>query len=151
MQGVTSRIALGLAALLAVACGKRSEPVAADANAPTPIQCWRRSGIAPPGTRPAIAKALLAKGAMRVYLDPKRPGVVVPPRFRQDIRAVFVFDAASSKLDEESLSGTLSLDGEPAAVRAPWPAVYALTSDQDDVASGGVWEESVPQALFCKD
>ena len=150
---MTSRIAIGAVALLAVACGRKSPPIAADASASTPIQCWRRSGMKPPGTRPAIARALLAKGAMRVYLDPKRPGVVVPPRFREDIRVVFVFgsDVADTKLEDESLSGTLSLEGQRTAVRIPWPAVYALTSDQDDVASGGVWEESVPEPLFCKD
>lgn len=150
---MTSRVAIPLAALLAVACGRKSVPVAADASAPTPIQCWRRSGMKPPGTRPATAKALLAKGAMRVYFDPKRPGVVVPPRYREDLRVVFVFgnDASTTKPEDESLSGTLSLDGQATAVRIPWPAVYALTSDQDDAASGGVWEESVPEALFCKD
>lgn len=104
-----------------------------------------------------IAKALLAKGAMRVYLDPKHPGVVVPDLLRHDLRTVLVFGRAPPVpiadlvVDDEAISGTLSFDHAPFPCRVPWAAVYALTTNEDDAASGGVWEESVPAALFCKE
>lgn len=91
---------------------------------------------------------------MRVYLDPRRAGVAVPDRFRHDIRIDLLFGQASVpdlKVDDEALSGTLPIDGQPFTCRIPWPSVYALTSNEDDAASGGVWEESVPADLFCRE
>ena len=86
---------------------------------------------------------------MRVYLDPQRPDVVVPAAHRRDLRTILVFgpNVRDLTVDDDAIAGTL--DRSPC--RIPWTAVYALTSDQDDVASGGVWEESVPAALFCKE
>lgn len=94
---------------------------------------------------------------MMVYLDPKPSTVIVPARFKQDVRLILAVGTSMHipipdlKVDANGISGTLSFDRTPFFCRVPWSAVYALTTNDEDHPDGEVWPDSVPEALWCKE
>src|SRR3954452_1472392 len=72
-------------------CGKerRAAADAARAAADTAMACTDPATVPrPSGTRRAVGEAILRTGQLDVYLDPRRPDVVVPPQFRNDVRLI---------------------------------------------------------------
>jgi stringent starvation protein B len=95
-----------------------------------------------------VATQLLEQGAILVHVDPRRPGVSVPPAFATDPKLVlrFGYDLTPSIADldvgEDGLCGTLSFGGRPHHCILPWAAVYAVVSEADQ--RGMVWPDDVP-------
>jgi hypothetical protein len=108
----------------------------------------------PTASKLAVARDILAersdagrRGNLFVHLDPRRPGVVVPPHLAGEPRLVLevgydmpvpIPDLVVSKA---GIGGTLSFNREPFSCWLPWDAVFALVGDD---GLGQVWEDDVP-------
>jgi stringent starvation protein B len=97
-----------------------------------------------------VAKAILATTALRVHLDPRRTGVLVPDGFARDPNLVLEFGTnlyvpvPDLVVDEVGIRGTLTFGGVPFHCTVPWTAVFGLF---DAEARGQVWKEDVPPDL----
>ena len=97
-----------------------------------------------------VALALLERSNVDVYLDPRAKGVVVPPQFRKEPRLILKIGLnmpvpiPDLRLDDESLSCTLSFSRSPFYCVVPWPSVFAMVGDD---GRGMVWPDDVPQEL----
>lgn len=95
----------------------------------------------------AIALDLLERTSVFVHLDPRRPGVMVPPGFLKQPQLVLQIGLnmaiAIPDLDigDEGISCTLSFNKRPHFCSLPWSAIYALIGEQ---GGGMVWPEDVP-------
>lgn len=97
-----------------------------------------------------VALALLERSNVDVYLDPRAAGVVVPPQFRKEPRLILKIGLnmpvpiPDLRLDEESMSCTLSFNRARFYCIVPWSSVFAMVGDD---GRGMVWPEDVPQEL----
>lgn len=102
-----------------------------------------------------IAINWIGHGMLRVLLDPRHDGVIVPSYLRKQstIALEWGFDLPRPipdlKLDPEAISGTLCFShGRRAGVGlrmwcvVPWPAVYALVSETQKAAR--LWINDAP-------
>ena len=95
----------------------------------------------------AIALDLLERTSVFVHLDPRRPGVMVPPGFLKQPQLVLQIGLnmaiAIPDLDigDEGITCTLSFNKRPHFCSLPWSAIYALIGEQ---GGGMVWPEDVP-------
>jgi stringent starvation protein B len=102
-----------------------------------------------PAKRSTLEK-LLRDGPVLVHLDPRRPGVEVPPQHRGEPRLVLRFGYGLTppildlNLEEQCLSGTLTFRGVPHRCVIPWPAVFAVVGED---GRGLVWGEDVPTEI----
>lgn len=100
-----------------------------------------------------VALALLEKSNVDVYLDPRAQGVVVPPQFRKEPRLILKIGLnmpvpiPDLRLDEESMSCTLSFNRARFYCVVPWSSVFAMVGDD---GRGMVWPDDVPQELAVK-
>jgi stringent starvation protein B len=97
-----------------------------------------------------VALALLERSNVDVYLDPRSKGVVVPPQFRKEPRLILKIGLnmpvpiPDLRLDDESMSCTLSFSRSPFFCVVPWESVFAMVGDD---GRGMVWPDDVPQEL----
>jgi stringent starvation protein B len=97
-----------------------------------------------------VALALLERSNVDIYLDPRAKGVVVPPQFRKEPRLILKVGLnmpvpiPDLRLDDESMSCTLSFSRSPFYCVVPWPSVFAMVGDD---GRGMVWPDDVPQEL----
>jgi len=151
-----ARGSLALAVLLllgATACGEARGTRSARDGASFPCS---EAQLLPPSatTRRSIVEALLRTESVDLYLDPRRPAVAVPPRFRSDPGLVLRVGRAlpvpipDLYVDDEGISGTLSFDGQPFRCEVPWVAVFAIVSTQ---RAGAVWAGRTPPEFLCDD
>ena len=97
-----------------------------------------------------VALALLERSNVDIYLDPRAKGVVVPPQFRKEPRLILKIGLnmpvpiPDLRLDDESMSCTLSFSRSPFYCIVPWPSVFAMVGDD---GRGMVWPDDVPQEL----
>lgn len=97
-----------------------------------------------------VALALLERSNVDVYLDPRAKGVVVPPQYRKEPRLILKIGLnmpvpiPDLRLDEESMSCTLSFNRSPFYCIVPWQSVFAMVGDD---GRGMVWPDDVPQEL----
>lgn len=97
-----------------------------------------------------VALALLERSNVDVYLDPRAKGVVVPPQFRKEPRLILKIGLnmpvpiPDLRLDDESMSCTLSFSRSPFFCVVPWDSVFAMVGDD---GRGMVWPDDVPQEL----
>jgi stringent starvation protein B len=97
-----------------------------------------------------VALALLERSNVDVYLDPRARGVVVPPQYRKEPRLILKIGLnmpvpiPDLRLDDESMSCTLSFNRMPFFCVVPWPSVFAMVGDD---GRGMVWPDDVPQEL----
>jgi stringent starvation protein B len=97
-----------------------------------------------------VAKALLERSSVFVYVEPRKDGVVVPIGFKRDPKLVLQVgpSLADPTLDlafgDEDMTCTLNFAQKPFACVVPWTAVFALT---DESGQGIVWDEDVPREL----
>jgi stringent starvation protein B len=95
----------------------------------------------------AVALDLLERTSVFVHLDPRRPGVVVPPGFLKQPQLVLqiglnmAISIPDLDVADEGISCTLSFNKRPHFCRLPWSAIYALIGEQ---GGGMVWPEDVP-------
>ena len=100
-----------------------------------------------------VALALLERSNVDVYLDPRARGVVVPPQFRKEPRLILKIGLnmpvpiPDLRLDEESMSCTLSFNRSPFYCVVPWSSVFAMVGED---GRGMVWPDDVPQELAVK-
>ncbi|HVH43301.1 MAG TPA: hypothetical protein VM925_13190 [Labilithrix sp.] len=97
-----------------------------------------------------VALALLERSNVDVYLDPRATGVVVPPQFRKEPRLILKIGLnmpvpiPDLRLDDESMSCTLSFNRAKFYCVVPWSSVFAMVGDD---GRGMVWPDDVPQEL----
>jgi stringent starvation protein B len=95
-----------------------------------------------------VLDELLARGSARIFLDPRRSGVVVPKSFANQaelvLRVGYSLKPAIVDLlvDDEAVSCTLSFNRTPCWCKLPWAAVFAVVSDVG--SRGVVWPDDVP-------
>src|SRR6476619_6386801 len=100
-----------------------------------------------------VALALLERSNVDVYLAPRARGVVVPPQFRKEPRLILKIGLnmpvpiPDLRLDEESMSCTLSFNRSPFYCVVPWSSVFAMVGED---GRGMVWPDDVPQELAVK-
>jgi stringent starvation protein B len=74
----------------------------------------------------------LDQGLTQIHLDARRPGVLVPERYRADHHLVlnlsYRFDPPDLTVNEWGVRQTLSFGGQRFTIGAPWSAVYAVAS-----------------------
>lgn len=104
-------------------------------------------GSSPHPSKKEVALSILEKGDLHIHLDPRRNGVVVPPKLRALPRltlqvgyrmAVPIKDLV---VDEAGISATLSFERSPFWCSLPWSSVFALAGKDQQ---GMVWQEDVP-------
>ena len=97
-----------------------------------------------------VALALLERSNDRgiyVHLDPRRPGVSVPPWFKKQPQLVLqiglnmAIPIPDLRLDDDGMRCTLSFSGSPFYCVVPWTVVFAIVGDD---ARGMVWPDDVP-------
>ena len=95
----------------------------------------------------AVALDLLERTSVFVHLDPRRPGVIVPPGFLKQPQLVLQIGLNMAiaipdlEVGEEGISCTLSFNKRPHFCSLPWSSIYALIGEQ---GGGMVWPEDVP-------
>jgi stringent starvation protein B len=100
-----------------------------------------------------VALALLERSNVDIHLDPRARGVVVPPQFRKEPRLILKIGLnmpvpiPDLRVDEESLSCTLSFNRSPFFCVLPWASVFAIVGED---GRGMVWPDDVPQELAVK-
>lgn len=100
-----------------------------------------------------VALALLERSNVDVYLDPRAKGVVVPPQFRKEPRLILKIGLnmpvpiPDLRLDDESMSCTLSFNRSPFYCVVPWSSCFAMVGED---GRGMVWPDDVPQELAVK-
>lgn len=97
-----------------------------------------------------VALALLERSNVDIHLDPRAKGVVVPPQFRKEPRLILKIGLnmpvaiPDLRLDDDSMSCTLSFSRTPFYCVVPWPSVFAIVGED---GRGMVWPDDVPQEL----
>src|SRR6476620_8556495 len=97
-----------------------------------------------------VALALLERSNVDIYLDPRSQGVVVPPQFRKEPRLILKIGLnmpvpiPDLRLDDESMSCTLSFNRAKFFCVVPWMSVFAMVGDD---GRGMVWPDDGPQEL----
>jgi len=99
--------------------------------------------------RRQLAK-MLDRGMVMIHLDPRREGVDVPPRFRDDLvlrlNIAYGFRLPALEIDAEGVFAVLSFNRQNYPCTIPWDAIFALTAPHDG-HEGMVWPESSPPEL----
>lgn len=97
-----------------------------------------------------VANQLLRNGTLFVHLDPRLPGVMVPPWLRYQPQLVLQIGYDMSipiddlRVDSVGIYGTLSFSRTPFTCAVPWDAVFALVGDE---GRGLVWPDSMPPEI----
>jgi len=95
-----------------------------------------------------VLDAFLGNGSARIFLDPRREGVIVPKWFANQaelvLRVGYTLNPPIPNLtvSDEAVSCTLSFNRSPVWCKMPWNAIFAVVSDVD--GRGVVWPEDVP-------
>lgn len=91
----------------------------------------------------------LEQGMTQIHLDARRPGVLVPEKFRAEHHLVlnisYRFDPPDLSVSEWGVRQTLSFGGSRFTVGVPWSALYAVAS----LATREFWmfADDMPQEL----
>lgn len=94
-----------------------------------------------------VALAILEQSKVRLHLDPRADGVVVPLQFKRqpqlllDIGLNLPVPIPDLYLDDDKITCTLSFGGRPFYCILPWPSIFAMVGDD---GRGMVWPESLP-------
>ena len=97
-----------------------------------------------------VSRALLLRGSVFIHLDPRKPGVLVPARLRNQAQVVLQIGLdmpvpiPDLRVDEEGVFGTLSFKGVPFTCFVPWGSVFALVGDD---GKGMVWVSEMPSEV----
>lgn len=97
-----------------------------------------------------VADALLERGSLFIYLDPRRDDVLVPeylakqPQLVLQVGMNLAVPIPDLGVDEEGITGTLSFNRSPFFCRVPWDAIFGLVGDD---ALGVVWDEDLPDEI----
>ena len=103
-----------------------------------------------PPPKKDVARALLLRGSVFVYLDPRRDDVAVPvwladqPQLVLQVGLDLPIPIPDLRVDDDGVYGTLSFNRAPFTVVVPWDAVFALWGDD---GMGMVWAEDMPPEI----
>ncbi|MCA9515011.1 MAG: stringent starvation protein B [Myxococcales bacterium] len=93
---------------------------------------------------------MLDRGLVMLHLDPREPGVSVPPQFAGEpvlrLNLAYGFNLPALDIDAQGVFAVLSFSGQNFGCTLPWDAIFAMTAPHDN-HEGMVWAESVPQEL----
>ncbi|MGC4118284.1 MAG: ClpXP protease specificity-enhancing factor SspB [Myxococcales bacterium] len=93
----------------------------------------------------------LEKGRVMIHLDARRPGVIVPERFKADfhlrLNLSLRFDPPDLTVGEWGVRETLSFGGARFTVAVPWSAIFAITGAERSEAAW-MYAEDMPRELF---
>ncbi len=93
---------------------------------------------------------LLDRGMVMIHLDPRAPGVIVPPQFRADpvlrLNVAWQFQLPALEIGDDSIYAVLSFQRQNFGCTVPWEAVFGLTMP-DVEHEGMLWPESMPPEL----
>jgi stringent starvation protein B len=96
----------------------------------------------------------MEEGPVLVHIDARRPAVSVPAHLCTDAALVLRFGYGLSpaivdlSVDDDGIAGTLMFGGVPHHCVLPWPAIYAVVSEQSQRAM--VWPEDVPAEVLAQ-
>lgn len=102
-----------------------------------------------PEKRDAL-RSFLERHSARIFLDPRREGVMVPKWLAGQPELVLRLGYGLTppmpdlELGADAVSCTLSFKGSPFWCCIPWTAIYAVISDDETDGQGLVWPEDVP-------
>ncbi len=92
----------------------------------------------------------LERGIAMVALDARRPGVAVPPQFRDDyqlrLNFSYRFDPPDLVVNQWGVRATLSFGGSRHPVAVPWSAIFGIFSQRQEQAS--LFAEDIPPELL---
>jgi stringent starvation protein B len=97
-----------------------------------------------------VALALLERSNVDIYLDPRATGVMVPLQFRKEPRLILKIGLnmpvpiPDLRVDEDSMSCTLSFSRTPFYCVVPWSSIFAMVGED---GRGMVWPDDVPREL----
>ncbi len=100
-----------------------------------------------PSKRDVCLTLLEARPSIFVHLDPRRPGVAVPPGFAKQAHLVLQIGLSMPvpipdlAVNDDGIVATLSFQRTPFTCRMPWSAVFGLFGDDQ---RGYVWKSDVP-------
>lgn len=103
-----------------------------------------------PPPKKDVARALLLRGSVFVYLDPRRDDVAVPvwlakqPQLVLQVGLDLPVPIPDLRVDDAGVFGTLSFNRAPFTCAVPWDAVFALWGDD---GMGMVWPEDMPPEI----
>lgn len=121
-------------------------PVAREAGVRRRVTLWM-SAMPPLPRKKVVALELLDRASVFIHLDPRRPGVIVPPNFLKQPQLVLQIGLNMAipihdlEVTDEGISCTLSFNKRPHFCSLPWTSIYALIGEQ---GGGMVWPEDVP-------
>jgi len=98
-----------------------------------------------------VALALLEESSLFIYLDPRRTGVIVPPRFHKQPELILqvglnmAVPIRDLEVNEDGITCTLSFSRSPFWCCLPWTAIYAL---MDEKQHGMIWPDDVPPEIM---
>jgi stringent starvation protein B len=97
-----------------------------------------------------VALALLERSLVRIHLDPRRDGVIVPANFRKEVRLILEIGLnlpvpiPDLRLDDEGMTCTLSFARQPFYCVVPWSSVFAMVGED---GRGMLWPDDAPAEL----
>src|SRR5450432_3124320 len=100
-----------------------------------------------------VALALLEQSSVFVHLDPRKPGVVVPPHFRDRPQLVLQIGLNMAvpipdlDVSDTAITCTLSFSGRGQYCVIPWESVYAMVSE-GETGRGMVWPNDLPPEMI---
>lgn len=101
----------------------------------------------------AAFQELIARGKTMVTLDARRPGVRVPPRFKDELQLNLDFSTRFAGVvdfewDDVGVRSTLTFGGQPFFCEVPWSAVWAMRSHVDNQML--LWPEDLPEEMLAQ-
>jgi hypothetical protein len=103
-----------------------------------------------PPPKKDVARALLLRGSVFVYLDPRASGVRVPPWLAEQPQLVLQvgldlpLPIPDLRVDDTGVYGTLSFNRSPFTCTVPWSSVFGLVGDD---GMGMVWPDDMPAEI----
>jgi stringent starvation protein B len=101
-------------------------------------------------TKEDVFTDLLQQGRVRVHLDARRPGVVLPPsrltekHLALDYGRNLSIPTTDVEVDGYGVKATLSFDRQQSVAFVPWSAIWAIT---DASGIGRIYPEDMPDGI----
>lgn len=94
-----------------------------------------------------VFSAWIQEGLVRVILDARSEGVIVPDKHANDSKLrldfCFMFGVPDFSFDEEGVRASLSFSGQDIWCDIPWSSVYMLGSQ--DLGESVIFPDSLPE------
>ena len=97
-----------------------------------------------------VLETYLERDSARLFLDPRKDGVVVPKHLAKQAELVLRIGLdlrppiPDLEIGDDGVTATLSFNKMPFRCTLPWSAMFAIISDEAVDNRGVVWPEDVP-------